>query len=324
MTFRCFGATCAVLVDDGKAAAAARRQLEAWHQQFSRFLPASELTRLNADARPAVPVSPTMARRVEAVVEAARMTGGLVDATLLHALEAAGYRTDLRASLPLRLALRLAPPRRPAGPSPARRWAEVRVVDGVVHRPPGVAIDSGGLGKGLFADLIAESLPCDVAAVDCAGDLRIRGPRRTVRVADPFGGGPVHAFAIADGAVATSGIGRRSWLDARGRPAHHLLDPATGRPAFTGLVQVTALAPTALEAEIRAKAALLSGPEGAREWLPDGGVLVADDGGFALVEAATPSERPAPGAARPSHAPQGPPCAPSAGRAPAAAAAAPR
>ncbi len=77
--------------------------------------------------------------------------------------------------------------------------------------------------------------------------------------------------------MATSGIGRRSWLDGRGRPAHHLLDPATGRPAYTGVVQVTALAPTALEAEIRAKAAILAGPDRAREWLPDGGVVVYDD-----------------------------------------------
>ena len=83
--------------------------------------------------------------------------------------------------------------------------------------------------------------------------------------------------------MATSGIGRRSWLDACGAPAHHLLNPATGRPAFTGVTQATALAPTALEAEARAKAAVLSGPERAREWLPDGGVVVFDDGSFEVV-----------------------------------------
>lgn len=84
--------------------------------------------------------------------------------------------------------------------------------------------------------------------------------------------------------MATSGIGRRSWLDAAGRPAHHLLDPATGRPAFTGVVQATALAPTAAEAEARAKAALLSGPEGASAWLPHGGLVVLDDGTHHVVE----------------------------------------
>ena len=116
-----------------------------------------------------------------------------------------------------------------------------------------------------------------------------RGRRRLPRpvpVADPFGGGPVHTLELAAGGRATSGIGRRSWLDARGRPAHHLLDPATGRPAFTGVVQATAVASTALEAEVRAKAALLAGPEGAAAWLPDGGVLVLD-GGEAVVLPAT-------------------------------------
>ena len=86
--------------------------------------------------------------------------------------------------------------------------------------------------------------------------------------------------------MATSGISRRSWLDARGRPAHHLLDPATGRPAFTGVVQATALAPTALEAELLAKAAVLGGPDAAAGWLPYGGVVVRDDGGHEVVPAA--------------------------------------
>jgi FAD:protein FMN transferase len=280
MRFRCFGAECAVYVDDPGAAFAARRRLEAWHQRFSRFLPDSELSRLNADPRPAVEVSATLARLVEAVVAAAELTGGLVDSTLVRELEDAGYRGDLGAPLPLELALRLAPPRRPARPDAAARWRAIAVRDGVVHRPPGLAIDSGGLGKGLFADLIAESLPHDTLAVDCGGDVRFRGPRRAIAVADPFGGPPVHEFRLERGALATSGIGRRSWLDARGRPAHHLLDPATKRPAFTGVVQATALAPTALEAEIRAKAAVLGG---SADWLVHGGVLVRDDGSAEVV-----------------------------------------
>jgi len=67
------------------------------------------------------------------------------------------------------------------------------------------------------------------------------------------------------------------------RIAHHLLDPSTGRPAFTGVVQATALAPTALEAELRAKCAVLSGPEAAPSCLPDGGLLVLDDGTHHLI-----------------------------------------
>jgi FAD:protein FMN transferase len=275
-SFACFGATCAVHADPAGVRRARARLLE-WHERFSRFLPGSELSRLNRDPRPAAAVSPVMARLVAAVIDAARRTGGLVDATLAGEIEAAGYRRDLGASLPLPLALRLAPRRRPARPSALARWREIHVEDGVVHRPPGVMIDGGGLAKGLFADLVADELGA-VFAVDCAGDLRIGGPPRAVHVADPFGGPPVLTFMLGDVGVATSGIGRRSWLGEDRRPAHHLLDPATGRPAYTGVVQATAIAPTALEAEVLAKAAVLSGPEQAAHWLPHGGAVVLDDG----------------------------------------------
>jgi thiamine biosynthesis lipoprotein len=93
----------------------------------------------------------------------------------------------------------------------------------------------------------------------------------------------LHTFELERGGVATSGIGRRSWLDEHGSPAHHLLDPSTGRAAFTGVVQATALAPSALEAEVRAKAALLSGPAAAAEWLREGGVIVLDDGSHRVI-----------------------------------------
>ena len=76
----------------------------------------------------------------------------------------------------------------------------------------------------------------------------------------------------------------RSWLDRDGRPAHHLLDPASGRPAFTGLVQVTALAPSALEAEALSKAALLSGPGAGQAWLSHGGLVVYEDGQFEVLD----------------------------------------
>ena len=157
-------------------------------------------------------------------------------------------------------------------------------VDGdVIRRPPGTALDSGGLAKGLFADLLAAELAGhDGFGIDCAGDLRVGGAPRAVRVASPFGGPPLHTYELADCAAATSGIGRRSWIDPRGRPAHHILDPATGAPAYTGVVQATAIAPTAVEAEIRAKAAVLSGRDGAADWLAHGGVLVFDDGSHTL------------------------------------------
>jgi thiamine biosynthesis lipoprotein len=65
--------------------------------------------------------------------------------------------------------------------------------------------------------------------------------------------------------------------------AHHLLDPSTGRPAWTGLIQATSLGTTALEAETLAKMAFLSGREGARDVLAEhGGLMVLDDGRVSL------------------------------------------
>jgi thiamine biosynthesis lipoprotein len=289
-TFTCFGGNCTVLVDGSgstghppEAVSAATDQLLLWHDQFSRFKSASELAGLNRDPRDRVPVSPVMAQFVQAVCDSALLTGGLVDGTMLDQIEAAGYKADhLRASLALPLALALAPPRRPAGPHPAEPWKTVEVDhdENVVTRPPGLRFDGGGLVKGLFADLLGERLADhDGYAIDCEGDLRVGGAAgtlRTIQVTAPFDGSLLHEFAVGAGGVATTGITKRSWLD-RGRPAHHLLDPATGQPAYTGVVQVTALAPTALEAEALAKAALLSGPDRAPDWLPHGGVIVFDD-----------------------------------------------
>jgi FAD:protein FMN transferase len=158
----------------------------------------------------------------------------------------------------------------------------------VLRRPPGVKLDSGGLAKGLFADILAERLQAHASfAVNCAGDLSIGGREGVVRVVNvesPFDGSILQTFGLARGGVATSGIGKRSWLDARGAPAHHLLDPATGTPAFTGIVQVTALAPSAVMAEIQAKAAILSGPRNAPRWLAHGGVIVLEDGSHTVID----------------------------------------
>jgi len=293
--FDCFGSRCGALVTGAgragtaaEAVALARRALLSWHERFSRFLPDSELSRLNRDPRETVPVSPMLARFAKAVRDAASLSGGLVDATLLHELERAGYERDLPDSVALSTALSLAPARRPAAPA-AQRWRELEVdlAAGTVTRPPGLALDSGGLAKGLFADALGTTLATHPSfAINCAGDLLVggaAGATRPIRVQSPFDGSTLHSFELARTGVATSGIGRRSWLADDGAPAHHLLDPASGRPAFTGVVQATALAPSALDAEIRAKAAVLSGPRAAPGWLPHGGVIVYDDGSHQVL-----------------------------------------
>ncbi len=299
-TFACFGSQCTVIVADAARVADAaagvsmvRRALLEWHHRFSRFEADSELSRLNRDPRQTVPITPLMRRIIEAALAGARDTEGLVDVTLGAELARAGYASHFEGTgIPLARALSVAPARVAARAHPSASWRQI-VVDrraGVVSRPPGMQLDPGGIAKGVFADELSSLLAgFDAYALDCAGDLRLGGRAGTVRdvhVASPFDDTTLHTFRLAAGGVATSGIGKRSWLTPAGGPAHHLLDPRTGTPAFTGVVQATALAPSATEAEVLAKAAVLSGPERAARQLPHGGIVVRDDGGYEIVEPA--------------------------------------
>jgi thiamine biosynthesis lipoprotein len=289
----CFGGRVAVHASGSGADGAlvlAAVQLRRIHDCLTRFHAGSELSRLNADPRLVVPASPLLLQLAAAVAWAGAVSGGLVDATLLEPLERAGYAhsrpRDERGTGQSRLPAWTGR-EAPAGPSRLAAWRSVGVVDGSVVRPPGVRLDPGGLAKGLAADLVATGLAAQPTyAVDCAGDVRMGGTAgepRHVLVADPRGGAPLHELEVTDGAVATSGVTRSAWIGPDGQPEHHLIDPATGRPARTGVLQATALAPTALEAEVRAKAAVLAGPLDGPRHLVHGGLLVPAHGEPVLV-----------------------------------------
>ena len=270
-------------------AAAVEEEMMEFDRELSRFRPDSELSRLNRDPREVVPASPLLRAAVAAGLWAAERTGGLVDPTLLPQLKAAGY-ADSRsgvASEPLEAALSTAPSRRPAGPAPEPAWRSIEVLDegGAIRRPPGVMVDSGGTGKGLAADLAGRRLAGYARyAVDCGGDVRVGGKlpdseRVELQIRDPLSGAAAESFAFERGAVATSGLDARLWRRPDGTHAHHLIDPSSGEPAWTGLICAAARAPTALQADVLAKAALLSGPEGAAAFLGEhGGLIVRDDG----------------------------------------------
>lgn len=287
---RCFGGEVSVHVGGDAAAPAAAHALETlrdFDRRLSRFRPDSELSLLNASTARQVGVSQLVADLAVAVIEAGRMSGGLVDATILPSLLRAGYRESLD-ELPT------GPPppddshrdeqTRAMPAIPGFGWNAIRVLPHLrsVIRPPGLAIDSGGLTKGMAADTCAAALADHPSfCISCAGDLVVGGSdgaEREIVVDPPFAGGPRRSLRLARGAVATSGTTRRSWAGPGGERSHHLIDPGRGVPAHTGIVQATAVAPSGLEAEIRSKAALLAGPGEARAFLPFGGVLHLDDG----------------------------------------------
>lgn len=260
------------------------------HKKLTRFDEGSELCALNSEPGDRCSVSPTLAAAVNAAIWAARRSGGLVDPTLVGELEDAGYASSRADEAPASIeeALAVAPDRRAAHPRPGSSWTQLGLdaVGGIVTRPPGVRIDTGGSGKGLAADLASDRLSgYSSFVVDAGGDLRLGGERplpREVRIDHPLSDELAHRFDLDRGAVATSGIRTRLWRTEAGF-AHHLLDPSTGEPAWTGVVQATSLGSTALEAETLAKMSFLSGPEDAAGILArHGGLIVLDDGSVEL------------------------------------------
>ena len=65
------------------AAETARQFVVEFDKTLSRFKPESELCALNEDPRERVPSSPLLRRAVRAGIEAAELSGGLVDPTLV-------------------------------------------------------------------------------------------------------------------------------------------------------------------------------------------------------------------------------------------------
>jgi thiamine biosynthesis lipoprotein len=156
-------------------------------------------------------------------------------------------------------------------PTP-RRGGRVDIDGSRITLAPDVRLDLGGIAKGYAVDraaaILAGAGPC---LVNAGGDLAARGGAWPVGLE-----GTRLVLQLSDGAIATSGRDRRRWR--RGdEERHHLIDPATSRPAVTELLRVTVVAPTAVEAEVLATVAFLGGDVDAPR------VLVRADGTVTLA-----------------------------------------
>ncbi len=260
----------------------ARARIDDLEARWSRFLPDSELSRLNDAAGRPVIVACVTFELISRAVDGWRLTGGRFDPTVLPALVAAGYDRSFETverDAPASAA--------PSTPAPGCAELSLDTIVRSVTLPPGVALDLGGIGKGFAADLVSAELLQDGATgvcVNIGGDLRVRGtpPDRAwiVEVEAEPGTTPEGAplcVALADGAVATTSSRRRAWRRA-GRRQHHVIDPRTGRPVDIPATSVTVVAADAWQAEVLAKAAFVAGTRSEAEQLlePIGatGVLV--------------------------------------------------
>jgi FAD:protein FMN transferase len=273
------------------AALPVQARLTRLHRALTRFDPASELSQLNRRAGTTVSVSQTMLEAIAAALHAAHISEGLVDPTVLPQLELAGYAHSRAGLEPadLAAAIAAAPMRRSAHAHPAGVWRRIELdpAAGTVRLPAGARLDLGGSAKGMAVDIAARMLARSPAfAVDAGGDIRLGGTHpapRAVRIAHPLTGETAHELVRDSAAIATSGLRTRVWRTTEGY-AHHLIDPAAGKPAWTGVIQATALAPTTLEAETLAKTAVLLGPDHGHALLArHGGAVILDDGELMLA-----------------------------------------
>ncbi len=261
--FRAMGSDCHMVVVGDDAAVLAglaergQARIAELERRWSRFLPDSEVSRLNAAAGRPVVVSDDTVALVTRAIEGWRFTGGTYDPTVLGAMLRAGYtRTfdelaEHAAVEPNDLFL---------------ACTDIKVEGHSVTLPGGSGFDPGGVGKGLAADLVCVELReagATGVCVNLGGDVRVSGigPEGggwTVAVDHPTRRDPLVLVGVTEGAVATSTTLRRTWtID--GERRHHLIDPRTGEPAETDLDQVTVVAGSAWAAEVLAKAVLIRG-----------------------------------------------------------------
>ncbi len=106
----------------------------------------------------------------------------------------------------------------------------------------GMAIGTGGIGKGYALDRAAEILEARGITsymLNAGGQVQVRGMRGTgdearpwrVGIQHPRGDAPFALVESTGGSISTSGDYERFFLDAAGRRYHHIIDTDTGLPS---------------------------------------------------------------------------------------------
>jgi len=241
---------------------------------LSRFRADSELSVLNRCG--ALHAGRELLDVVELALAARWQTRGRFDPTIHDAVVAAGYDRSFE-DLP-----RDTDERAPLRSVPCGGGVTVDRAQSLIELQPGFRLDLGGIAKGYTVDRACDLLsPLGACLVNAGGDLAVRGS---------FRGGPwpvgvetatsTITLALRNGAMATSGRDRRRWRRG-GEERHHVIDPSTGLPSETDLLRVTAVARTAVIAEVHATSLFLGGERSAVREANELGVpclLVTEDG----------------------------------------------
>lgn len=272
---------------DGASAAldAAQRSLLSMEGRLSVTDPDSELSAVNAANGQPVTVSEDTAELVAFALEMARRTAGAADPTVYPLVRAWGFTADqyrvpaqaeLDALLPLVGAER------------------VGLSENTLTLAPGAMLDLGSVAKGWAGDRLAEDLKqagITSAILRLGGNIQAVGAKPdgsdwAVGIQDPDGEGMLARLSVRDCAVVTSGGYQRSFTQ-NGETYWHIIDPATGWPARTGLTSVTVVAPSGALCDALSTALFVMGPDRAadhwRQYRDFEAVLVHRDGSITVT-----------------------------------------
>ncbi len=269
--FTLWGMTAAVCVSDPSTLPAARDLVDGItadvERACSRFRRDSELLALNAAAgKGPFRASEVLLDLVETALWASEYTMGACDPTVLPALEALGYDTDIERirGRDMRGARTVV---RPLGAGAVRIDRDSRTVE----LAAGCGLDLGATAKARCADLAAERIAATLSTgclVSLGGDLRVAGPApdggwpiavASDSRADPSAGGDV-TVCVSTGALASSSTALRSWMR-DGQPVHHIVDPRSGWSASTTWSLATVAAATCAASNALSTAAIVWGED---------------------------------------------------------------
>ncbi len=256
------------------------RELEA---QWSVTEENSEICALNRGGR--AELSPETAELLGAALDMCRRTDGALDISTYPVLRAWGFTTG-EYSVPGGEAI--------AALLPLVDYGRVALEAGAAALPPGMEIDLGSVAKGYTGDALAALLKQGGAAsalLDLGGNIQAVGSKPDgspwrVAVRDPAGDGSVGVVEVVDQAVVTSG-GYERYFEEDGVRYWHIIDPATGWPARSGLTSVTVVGESGLLCDGLSTALFVMGREGALEhWRQHRdfeAVLVSEDGSVTIT-----------------------------------------
>lgn len=214
--------------------------------QMSRYREDSELSRVNREAASGpVEVSDSLFTVLQQALRISELSNGAFDISF----GSVGYLYDYRAK------------RQPSDDEIAAGLARVNYKS-VVLDPgantvrfldEGIRLDVGGIAKGYAVDRgidILKSFGIRYARLSAGGDLRLLGDKRgkpwIVGIRDPRSETRnAMVLPLTDVAVSTSGDYERFFFDDNNERIHHILSPATGRPA-KGVQSVTILGDDAM------------------------------------------------------------------------------